>query len=398
MKLLYCCFLLLVSLAATAQRRCIVQDNPVSLQLQGMQLATGRDTLTDELITIPVVVHILYDNSGNNISDDAVRSQLKVLNNDFRKTNLDIANVPAVFSSLASDTRLVFCIARVDPKGRPTSGIVHKHTSTPVWTADDAMKFSASGGDDAWDSKRYLNIWVCNLFGRNLGYSSIPGSLPEKDGLVIQYNVFGTIGSSYPFNKGRTATHEIGHWLGLRHLWGDADCGDDGIADTPPQQTYNNGCPAFPHTSTCSVNNTGDMFMNFMDFTDDACMHMFSRGQKAKMRSLFAANGSRNSFLLSAACDSALAQAGPLPLDTIHPVSVIHVFPNPAIVQITIEANSQEITGKILRIYNVFGRQVLEIILTTRKNIINVANLTPGVYLGKIGEGSDAKSLKFIKQ
>ena len=209
----------------------------------------GRDTLKNEVIVIPVVVHILYHTPQQNISNEQVLSQLEVLNNDYRRLNADAVNTPASFKNIAADTRIVFCLVKTDPNGKYTPGIIHKYTKEELFLSDDEMKFSSSGGDDAWDSQKYLNIWVCNLFGRTLGYSVLPGGPANKDGVVIQYNAFGTIGAaSAPFNKGRTTTHEIGHWLGLKHLWGDAVCGDDDIADTPPQQTNNSGCPLFPHT------------------------------------------------------------------------------------------------------------------------------------------------------
>ncbi|HWH64351.1 MAG TPA: zinc metalloprotease, partial [Ginsengibacter sp.] len=240
--------------------------------------SASRDTLPNEVIVVPVVFHILYNSNAQNVSDQQVLSQLTALNNDYRRLNADTINTPAPFKSIAADTRIVFCLAKVDPNGQYTSGIIHKHTSSDLFLSDDEMKFSSTGGDDAWDSKRYLNIWVCNLFGRTLGYAVMPGSPAERDGVVIQYTAFGTIGTALaPFNKGRTVTHEIGHWLGLRHLWGDTQCGDDGIADTPPQETSNSDCPSFPHLSSCSNNSYGDMFMNYMDFTNDDCMNMFTQ-------------------------------------------------------------------------------------------------------------------------
>ena len=172
-----------------------------------------------------------------------------------------------------------------------------------------------------------------------MGYGVLPGGPAEKDGVVIQYSVFGTIGNvSAPFDKGRTATHEIGHWLGLRHTWGDAVCGDDGIADTPPQQASSSGCPSFPQLSSCSINFAGDMFMNYMDFTDDACMNMFTQDQKNEMRGLFALGNPRNSFLNSSVCDSTLAMGGPLPIDTVGTQADVEVsvFPNPFNSQINI--------------------------------------------------------------
>jgi Pregnancy-associated plasma protein-A. len=357
---------------------------------------SGRDTVMGEVITVPVVIHVLYNNSSQNISDAQVLSQLTVLNNDYNKLNTDIVNVPAAFSALAADVKIKFCLAHTDPQGRSTPGIIRTYTKEPSWMADDAVKFSSSGGDDAWDPSKYLNIWVCNLFGRNLGYSSLPGSAPDKDGVVIQYDVFGTTGIvRYPFNKGRTATHEIGHWLGLLHLWGDGACGDDHIDDTPPQQTYNNGCPSFPHLSRCSINSNGDMFMNFMDFTDDACMHMFTSGQKNKMRSLFALKGARNSFLNSTACDSSFVESGPLPSDTAVTLNVISVFPNPASSFVILESKSSDLVGKTVKILSISGREIQTLVLRSQKNTIPVSNFQPGIYFIKI-EGT-ASVVKFLK-
>jgi hypothetical protein len=321
------------------------------------------------------------------------------LNNDYRRLNADTANTPAPFKNIAADTRIAFCLAKVDPNGKYTSGIIHKYTTSGLFLSNDEMKFSSTGGDDAWDSKKYLNIWVCNLFGRTLGYAVMPGGPANKDGIVIQYNVFGTTGTvTSPFNKGRTTTHEVGHWLGLRHLWGDAVCGDDGIADTPPQQTNSTNCPTFPHTSSCSINFYGDMFMSYMDFTDDACMNMFTQGQKNEMRSLFALGNTRNSFLNSSVCDSSLAQGGPLPQDTITSNIAISVYPNPFSNHIIISCkNPAEIMGKTVKLYDVTGKLFAVQILQSQKTSITVNYLPSGMYFLKIEGGNKPQVFKLIK-
>ena len=362
--------------------------------------AGSRDTLPNEVIVIPVVVHVLYNNSTQNISDQQVLSQITVLNNDYRRLNADAANTPAVFKGVAADSKIVFCVAKVDPNGNHTTGIIHKFTTQSVFFSDDGMKFSSGGGDDAWDSKKYLNIWVCSLFGRTLGYAVLPGGPPEKDGVVIQYNAFGTMGSvSAPFNKGRTTTHEIGHWLGLRHLWGDAVCGDDGIADTPPQQTSNSGCTSFPHTSSCSINMYGDMFMNFMDFTDDACMNMFTEGQKSEMRGQFALGGFRNSFLSASVCTDSGPEGGPLPGDTTESDLDISVYPNPFVDQLTINYKSlTETSGKTVVIYDITGKKYLQQGLKASKTVINLNNLPNGMYILKMESASKPRVFKLIKR
>lgn len=249
--------------------------------------------------------------------------------------------------------------------------------------------------------KKYLNIWVCNLFGRTLGYAVMPGGPAEKDGVVIQYTAFGTLGTAAaPFNKGRTTTHEVGHWLGLRHPWGDAECGDDGIADTPPQETSNSNCASFPHLSSCSINSYGDMFMDFMDFTDDACMNMFTQGQKNEMRGLFALGNSRNSFLNSSVCDSSLAQGGPLPSDTTTSKNniTILVYPNPFSNQVTISCNNEAgINGKTVKLYDVTGKLFIVQIINAQKTTINVSNLPSGMYFLKVEGGNAPKVFKLIK-
>lgn len=374
---------------------------PVASVISSPDTETGaRDTLKNEVIVIPVVVHILYHNTIQNLSDQQVLSQLAVLNNDYRRLNADTVNTPGPFKNIAADTRIAFCLAKVDPNGRHTSGTIHKYTNEEFFLSDDEMKFSSDGGDDGWDSKKYLNIWVCNLFGRTLGYGVLPGGAATTDGVVIQYDVFGTTGTvTAPFDGGRTTTHEIGHWLGLRHLWGDAVCGDDGISDTPPQQTYNSNCPSFPHTSSCSINSYGDMFMDYMDFTDDACMNMFTQGQKNEMRSMFALGGSRNSFLNSFVCDSSLAQGGPLPEDSTTGNADISVYPNPFSNQVTISyKNAAGITGKTVKIYDVTGKLFFIQILTSQNTSITLNRIPYGIYFLKIEGDNKSEVFKLIKQ
>ncbi len=362
----------------------------------------GTDTLPNQVIIIPVVIHVLYNNQTQNISDQQILSQITALNNDYRRNNSDKVNTPDVFKKVAADTRIEFCLAKVDPEGKATLGIVRKYTKATQFMADDAVKFSSKGGDDAWDATKYLNIWVCNLFGRTLGYAVLPGGPLERDGVVMKYNVFGTTGNVYsPYNKGRTATHEIGHWLGLQHLWGSENCGDDGIYDTPKQQTSNSGCSTFPHVSSCSENQFGDMFMNYMDFSDDVCMNMFTIGQKNAMRSLFAKGGSRNSFLNSYVCDASNAQEGPLPDDSKPEIienSVIKVYPNPFTDKIIISASGEnELTGKTLKIYGASGKQYSSQILQTGITTIEVSHLPAGIYFAKIEGNGNPVIVKLIK-
>lgn len=408
-------FLISLSLGLTAQRICgsetyLQQLGNAKLQKNNRQFSSKeivtalRDTLPNELIYIPVVVHVLYANDAQNISDDQIKSQIESLNNDFSYQNTDRNNAPEVFRKLGADIRIRFCLAQTDPKGNKTSGVIRKATATVNFAADDKMKFTAAGGDDAWDSERYLNIWVCGLSSRSLGYATLPGGSADRDGVVIAYDVFGTVGNlRKPFDKGRTATHELGHWMGLKHIWGDTDCGDDGIDDTPRQKTYNFGCPSFPRITDCSADANGDMFMNFMDFSDDGCMNMFTVGQRQRMRSFFAKGAIRNTLLVSSACIAPVAEAG-APATNEVPVGPIaapsfKVYPSLASATLTVEYKSEAtLAAKTISIFNVYGAKVYSSVIKQVITGIQVSHLSSGVYIVQIGEGKTAFIAKFIKQ
>ncbi|HYK47258.1 MAG TPA: M43 family zinc metalloprotease [Parafilimonas sp.] len=255
--------------------------------------------------TIPVVVHVVYNKAEQNISDAQVLSQIAVLNQDYEKLNADVSKVPSVWTNLVADCQIKFCLATIDPNGNPTTGIRRVQTTKAQFIDNDAVKFTSKGGDDAWPAGSYLNLWVCKLGNFLLGYAQFPGGPANTDGVVIGYNAFGNNGAAKaPYDLGRTATHEIGHWLNLFHIWGDdgGGCsGSDKVKDTPDQGDRHFGCPRFPFLS-CSNGPNGDMFMNYMDYTDDKCMFMFTNGQKTRMSATLAAGGSRNSVTVSGKC------------------------------------------------------------------------------------------------
>lgn len=257
------------------------------------------------VITIPVVVHVVYNTAAQNISTAQIQSQIDRLNLDFRKLNTDWTNTPAVWKNLVADYEIEFCLAKRDPNGNTTDGIVRKQTSTTSFSTNNNVKRSANGGDNAWPAASYLNLWVCNLSGGVLGYAQFPGGAPATDGVVITYTAFGSTGSAKaPYNKGRTTTHEVGHWLNLYHIWGDdgsACSGSDNVSDTPNQGSENYGCPTFP-TVSCNNGPNGDMFMNYMDYSNDACMYMFTQGQRTRSMALFANGGARASLINSLGC------------------------------------------------------------------------------------------------
>lgn len=254
-----------------------------------------RESGQSVVITIPVVFHVLYASSTQNISDAQIQSQLDILNADFRRQNSDQDDI----WSQAADTEIEFCLASFDPDGAATNGILRVPTTVSSFGSNDAMKFTSQGGSDAWPASDYLNYWVCNLGGGLLGYAQFPGGSASTDGVVCGYQYTGDIGTaSAPFDLGRTGTHEVGHWLNLRHIWGDGPCGnDDFVSDTPESDGSNFGC-ALGHES-CG---TTDMVQNYMDYSDDACMNIFTAGQANRMQALFAPGGARESILNSNGC------------------------------------------------------------------------------------------------
>ncbi len=259
------------------------------------------------VITIPIVFHIVHNGdaigTGENISDALIMAQLDQINQDFRKLNTDAGSVPSAFQGLHADTEIEFCLAQIDPSGNPTTGIIRHNLGQASWTMN-TFDASAKPGT-IWDRDLYLNFWTARFGGGDsglLGYAQFPGGAANTDGVVHGFSTVGSLATPNPdggiYGNGRTATHEIGHWLNLRHIWGDSNCGNDFVADTPTQQTSNGGCPSFPSV-TCSNGPNGDMFMNYMDYVQDNCMHMFTEGQKTRM--LAALNGTRSSLLTAAA-------------------------------------------------------------------------------------------------
>ena len=250
------------------------------------QNAITNGRLVNGRIEIPVVVNVLYRTATENISLTQIQSQIDVLNKDFNALNSDFNQVPTTFSGVKANVGITFVL----------DAVYRKSTKKTSWGTRDAMKKSSQGGLNPTSPTTKLNLWVCTIGGGILGYAQFPGGSSATDGVVIDSKYLGTTGTATaPFNKGRTATHEVGHWMNLRHIWGDTTCGSDLVSDTPTHNTANYGIPASPHYSTCSGTPI-EMTMNYMDYTDDAGMYMFSNGQKSRMLAIFASGGSRFSF------------------------------------------------------------------------------------------------------
>ena len=280
-----------------------------ALRFEAGETAAQRTGVT----RIPVVVHVVWNTASQNISDAQIASQIDVLNRDFRRTNPDFSTTPAPFLPLATDARIEYFLATSTPSGAASSGIERRQSSVASFTDNDAVKSAASGGMDAWPSANYLNLWVCPLGNNLLGYAQFPGGPAATDGVVILHSAFGTNGTAAaPFNLGRTATHEIGHWLNLYHIWGDdgSGCsGTDNVADTPNQAGFNTGAPGFPHVS-CSNGPNGDMFMNYMDYVDDRAMVMFTAGQVSRMQACL--DGVRSTIGASAGAGAIRPSSSPV--------------------------------------------------------------------------------------
>jgi hypothetical protein len=236
----------------------------------------GVDLKKAKIVTVKTVVNVVYNTDEQNVSQAQIKSQFTAMNKDFRATNADRSGTPAPWAGLITDSRIQFKLVKV----------TRTKTAQTGFTFDDQVKKAANGGIAPFQPESHLNLWVAPLTGGLLGYAQFPGGPAGTDGVVINFSAFGTNGTAQdPFDRGRTATHEIGHYFNLRHIWGDTpDCsGSDMVADTPNCAGPNAGKPKWP-VVTCNNGPNGDMFMNYMDYTDDAAMFMFTSQQVVRMR------------------------------------------------------------------------------------------------------------------
>ena len=352
-------------------------------------------------VTIPVVVHVLYNNSTQNISTAQINSQIDRLNEDFRLMNADSLSSSHAFWPYVADAEIEFCLAQQDPDGFATTGITRTQTSVPYFDGySEDMKSSATGGVDNWDPTSYLNMWVVGFHNDSLtlGFAAFPSELssdPELDGIVFRHEVFGTVGTAgsngFGVNdNGRTATHEVGHWLNLFHIWGDDICGDDLVNDTPEHEEENYDCPSFPNrpNNSCGSDQNGEMYMNYMDYVDDDCMKMFTGGQKLRMHA--AIDGARSALKTSAGCES--SSVGIRATESIP----FNLYPNPAddMVMVDFGASQQNISASV---YSLSGTLQMRINQKTGSSIqLPVNALTSGCYLVEIASDQGVKTVKLF--
>ena len=341
----------------------------------------------EETLRIPVVFHVVYGNDEQNVSDEKLFEQLDILNRDYARLNEDTINTRPEFLPVASATGIEFFLAEWDPQGNPTNGITRTQTDVgSFWLSMTDMKTTSAGGIDAWDVNHYLNIWVCNMaipifnVPFILGFATPPegapnwpqgsgAEQPQYDGVVLHYQIVGSIDNPdatfATISKGRTATHEVGHYLGLRHIWGDGDCSvDDGLDDTPTTgEAQQQTCDYSSNTCNDGPGDLPDQIENYMDYTDENCMNMFTKEQATAMR--FVIENFRNDLLLG-------THPKPQMLN-----SEVLIFPNPVedLAHLQIEGNENP---KSISMYSVEHRLIKKM---PYGSTIDLSDLDSGIYL-----------------
>jgi len=407
--LLTCCLLHLF-IVAFAQQRCsfdeklsadIESKKTLSLALNEIEdllskwIANNGHIQERSSYTIPIVFHVLWNTAAENISAEQIQVQLDILNEDFAAKNADLNQVPTAFAALVAAVDIQFCLAQIAPDGSMTDGITRTRTFVDSLAIDDVYS-SAGEGQDAWAPDSYLNVWVANLNNNQVGFGSYPGQNEQAaDGVVIDYSVLG-INDHPRLNLGRTLTHEVGHYFGLFHPWGDglfnANCsGDDRISDTPIQDnTYAGQCPdlALAPPESCG---SADMFMNFMNYTNDECLFMFTKGQKLRM--LATLLEIRSSLLTSNGCQNIVQP----PVDT----GILSIGPNPVKGTLYISTFlAQAATNIELTVYALDGRRVYHfeaaVISTFFSHLIAVDKWASGPYFLVLSIGQQRSVEKIL--
>jgi hypothetical protein len=377
--------------ALKATRDQIEKESLAYIQEQMLKKTPDANTV----YTIPIVFHIVYNTAAQNVSDACIAATVASFNKDFRKLNADFATkCPSVFQGVAADFEIQFCLASKDPTGAATNGITRTSTTQTSFTTDDKVKYTAQGGHDAWDHTKYVNMWICNLGGGLLGYGTFPGQPAATDGVVCHVSYLVASGGCglQPYELGRTTVHELGHFFGLRHIWGDANCGNDNVADTPTQQTSNFGKPTFPHV-TCSNGPNGDMFMNYMDYVDDAAMVMFTAGQKTVIVSTL--NGTRSGLKTSSAT---LCSAG-TGVNELSLNNHVYIYPNPSTGDIFLNMSDAGISKADVFVYNAIGEAVLEkkiVVPSSNEVKLDMNSIPNGIYLIKMKSAEGVVTKKII--
>jgi hypothetical protein len=370
-------------------------------------------------VTLPVVVHLLYKVGSDTRalpSESDIRQQLDIVSKDFRQTvriERHTADTQEGFSAKnALDTRISFCLASKTPTGANTSGVLTVPTAVTTWLADDKMKSATTGGSTAWDTEKYLNVWVVSFPDSISGYAQMPAGPAATDGIVIDARYFGkkpNNDKTFPYTEGKTLTHLIGNYLNLYELWSETvPCGDDGVEDTPIHNVPNYGCLEYRHVTTCG-NSPVAMTMNFMDNTNDACQYMFTNGQKKRMQATLATNGIRYKLVQSGAtqCTNgnsnnaqiAIPQNPTLPTAKL-PAMSYRIYPNPAQDNINLEIGVQKSGDATLTVYNAQG--ALQVSRSYKVNegnqafTVNCSSWTTGLYFVQLKVNEEVVSERVL--
>jgi len=401
------------SLSVLSQRTCGTNDKLNQLKANDPAFAVHHQEIMDYIrnpatsqtnkspntvVTIPVVFHILYKTSIQNISDAQIDSQLAILNADYRKLNTDFSTVvPSAFQSYGADMEIVFCKAVRTPAGAATTGVERKQVASSFVFENS---YYTSSGLTAWDPTKYLNIWVGRFTNTSLlGFAYLPSAAGlAYDGLCIGDQFLGNTGTATaPFNKGRTATHEIGHAFGLRHIWGDnasctvnsTDSFKDYCPDTPAQNTEHYDC--LVAYDTCPSNPGNDMTENYMDYSNDTCMNIFTQNQKSRILAVLQNSPRRATLTSSTVCSDPLSvnEAG-------ISNNEISIYPNP--VKDYLNIFSKKGT-KLIRyaVYNALGQEVLKNEIKSDSDLkISKEKLGTGYFMIIVYTEKGFKTFKFI--
>jgi hypothetical protein len=381
-----------------------------------------RDLALNDLpkdVTIPVVVHILYK-SGTDTrtlpTTTEIKIQLDDVGKDFRQTvkiEKHAADTKEKFSNAnALDTRISFCLASKDPFGNPTTGIVTVPTAVTTWLGDDKMKSATTGGSTAWDTEKYVNIWVVSFPDTISGYAQMPAGPPATDGIVLDTRYFGKKNLKadvFPYNEGKTLTHLIAGYLNVYELWSETvACGDDGVDDTPIHNLPNLGwgCADYRHVSACNGEPV-EMTMNFMDNTNDACVYMFTNGQKKRLQASLVKEGIR--YKLTQSGDTQCNNGGNLQAAQVRqadnllqtlPVFTYRIYPNPAQDNLNIEIATDKATEAEFTIFNLQGSIQKQVNYNVKKGnqefTVRCNDWLPGVYLVRMEVDGTAQTEKVI--
>lgn len=426
MKFLNIGILLFLALPVVAQRHCASgltgKHSPYQAGGKAFEEAMRSMAKADEksvqadgdsIYYIPVVVHVLHtgepEGTGKNLSLARIQSQIDILNQDYGRQ----AGSPGFNTHPAgADTRIRFCLATQDPNGNSSNGIVRVNTGVDafdLFTQNAQLK-----GYSLWNPEKYLNIWTCKLLNSYIGYAQYPmisplwaDSLPmvpnpedvQPDGVVIEYRVFGNVpaGESGPYtayNQGRTASHEIGHYLGLLHIWGDGtSCADnktDYCSDTPPQATYTSGCPSVAPVSCTS--GTPAMMENYLDYTNDACMNIFTQEQKKRMRMVLR-NCIRRKTVKSTNSACGISSVDPTERSPVKPGISLKVGREES----WVEVSPLNMEIREIRMFDVCGRTISRqqpsVNYAAYPSRMSTAGLAPGAYFLQVSDGEGIRRM-----